>query len=645
MSVHATPLRELGTKSADATVILRDIGLGYRDGGEEEVLRIISEAKDLSSTSDELISLADGWAQTYHLHPSRANVLRGLNLPAEARVLEIGAGCGAITRYLGETCALVDALEPVPVRAAAARARTRDLANVEVFVGELDDVPLEPVYDVIVVIGVLEYVGHGTGDRAPYLDFLRGIEQRLAPGGSLVLAIENQLGVKYLAGAPEDHTNRLFDSLEDYPADSPARTFSRKQLDALFRAADLEPVFHVAFPDYKITRAVLGAFPEQVRSLLHRIPQFPSPDWMGHRPRLADEQSMWRTLVNAGLEFDTGNSFLVVASKADAAQLWPADVAGVFFSVGRRAAYTAETVVEIVDDTVRFRRRALCPTGRGSADVYSLVESVHGYEDGEDLLDHIARTKDADLDRYIAGWLEQLDAAIADRGAASIDLVPHNIVIDENRQLHVVDVELEHGVPREQVVRRGVYWMAYRVGRISAFDRWPQAQTVRDLAVRFGAAAGLDPEGAWLDDVINEEARVQTEIHFPPRPGESAEALVARNRDALRGGLDQRLADMPLGLRPAGDVLRDNEQLVAERDAVQARAEQLTADLAATRESLSAELDAARAESARLEHERAVLESSRAMRLTRKYRRGLDRVLPEGTRRRAAYSRLSTGRG
>src|SRR5699024_4192017 len=118
-------------------------------------------------------------------------IVRCLDLPASARVLEVGAGCGAVTRYLGETCALVDALEPVPSRAAAAAARNADLDNVQVFVGEIADVPDEAAYDVVVVIGVLEYVGAGTAERAPYAQFVRELAARLTPAGTLALAIEN----------------------------------------------------------------------------------------------------------------------------------------------------------------------------------------------------------------------------------------------------------------------------------------------------------------------------------------------------------------------------------------------------------------------------------------------------------------------
>lgn len=52
-------------------------------------------------------------------------------------ILEIGAGCGAITRYLGECGGNVLALEGSQ-DAAIARARTRDLQNVTVVSDRFD---------------------------------------------------------------------------------------------------------------------------------------------------------------------------------------------------------------------------------------------------------------------------------------------------------------------------------------------------------------------------------------------------------------------------------------------------------------------------------------------------------------------------
>ena len=271
-------VRDLAAPTIDGCAILNPETISYSDGAEERVYDVISDAADLSSMSDELAAQATSWAERYHLATSRANLLRPFALPKDAVVLEIGAGCGAITRYLGESCGWVDALEPVLSRARAARARCRDLSNVQVLVGSLEDLPANPRYDLVVVVGVLEYVGDGAADLQPQRTFLRQIEGLLRPGGSLLLAIENRLGVKYLAGAGEDHTGRVYDSVEGYPAGTIARTFSRSELTGLLESAGLAPSFYCAFPDYKLPRAILSdALFASVPPLAWRIPTIPEP--------------------------------------------------------------------------------------------------------------------------------------------------------------------------------------------------------------------------------------------------------------------------------------------------------------------------------------------------------------------------------
>ena len=109
--------------------------IAYSDGDEVEqrIGNIIGQATDISVLSTELSQKFTDWASLYHLSSSRANILRPMeSILKGADVLEIGAGCGAITRYLGEIGANVVALEGSLRRAAIARSRTRDLDNVEV---------------------------------------------------------------------------------------------------------------------------------------------------------------------------------------------------------------------------------------------------------------------------------------------------------------------------------------------------------------------------------------------------------------------------------------------------------------------------------------------------------------------------------
>ena len=75
----------------------------------------------------------------------------------------------------------------------------------------------------------------------------------LRPGGTLILAIENKFGLKYWAGAPEDHSGKLFQGLEGYPGEDDFRTFGKEELTELLSSSgytDLD--FYYPYPDYKL---------------------------------------------------------------------------------------------------------------------------------------------------------------------------------------------------------------------------------------------------------------------------------------------------------------------------------------------------------------------------------------------------------
>ena len=74
----------------------------YSDGDEVEqrILDVIENAADVSLFSATLRQHQVDWPSTYHLSAVRANLLRPLSaLLAHARILEVGAGCGAVTRF------------------------------------------------------------------------------------------------------------------------------------------------------------------------------------------------------------------------------------------------------------------------------------------------------------------------------------------------------------------------------------------------------------------------------------------------------------------------------------------------------------------------------------------------------------------
>jgi SAM-dependent methyltransferase len=252
----------------------------YSDGDDEEqaIEKIILAAEDRSSHSKELSGPYESWAVEYHLSPDRANLLRPLQLGDRQRILEIGCGCGAITRYLGEQGFQVDAVEGSSRRAHIASLRCSDLDSVRVICADAATLSLpSDSYDAVVFVGVLEYSGvYASDNDAPEEQirrFLKSAVRTLRPNGLVVIAIENRLGLKYLAGAPEDHLGRSWIGIADYPVSggpqagneqqedhsrSKIRTLDQARWRDLLGGLNLSSTFFYPLPDYKLPMACLS---------------------------------------------------------------------------------------------------------------------------------------------------------------------------------------------------------------------------------------------------------------------------------------------------------------------------------------------------------------------------------------------------
>ena len=245
-----------------------DAGLDYSDGDaqERELERLLHQAPRLDWAAPGLAGGSGDWALEYHLSPLRANILRGLDLTGRSTALEIGAGCGAITRYLGDTGFEVDAVEGSASRARLARLRCRDLTRVSVIHANIHQLRLPPQrYDLVLFIGVLEYAARfspETSDpRKAVSKMLAQALTALAPGGVIVIAIENRLGAKYLFGSPEDHLGQPWIGLAGYPlaakADGGICTFDAPTWTQLLEEEDLAHAFFYPLPDYKLPQALI----------------------------------------------------------------------------------------------------------------------------------------------------------------------------------------------------------------------------------------------------------------------------------------------------------------------------------------------------------------------------------------------------
>lgn len=326
--------------------------IAYSDGAatEEKMMRALKMTRDVSDGSEELIKFCRDWPSAYHFGPGRSNFLRAISLPMDARVLELGAGCGAVTRYLGENFSSVDAVEGSFKRASIARERCRGLDNVKIYCSDIDAAEFGQDYDLVVMAGVMEYAptylsgGRDTACRR----LLEIAGSALKLGGKLVLAIENRIGIKYWSGCPEDHTGRVYDSIHGYPVAGPAVTFSKKELSELFPRQLFGGIdFYYCFPDYKFASVILSDTESEAGPYLHNWVKVPFPSYGARRIKTFHEGLAVKMLSENGLLKEFANSFVVVACRGNVGiRIVPDWIAKSFNVTSRKRQFRCVTVLK-----------------------------------------------------------------------------------------------------------------------------------------------------------------------------------------------------------------------------------------------------------------------------------------------------------
>lgn len=305
----------------------------YSDGDvEDQILRDVrkltaaGKVEDLGSQSDAQDMLygaideayrtgneTDGFAYLYHLSPVRENILSWYPFRKNASALEIGAGPGAVTGILCRKLASVTSVDLSKRRCMINYERHRSADNLKIMVGNLNEMKFPGLFDYVILNGVFEYAGSFTREGEPYKTFLRRCASFLKEDGVLLVAIENRLGLKYFAGAPEDHTGNYMEGLKGYRKGSGVRTFSRAEWRGLAADCGLRVRrFYYPSPDYKFPGEVFTDESLSAASYDRNRWNFDA-----RRLELFPEREMAVSLQKEGVLATFMNSFLVELAAFD----------------------------------------------------------------------------------------------------------------------------------------------------------------------------------------------------------------------------------------------------------------------------------------------------------------------------------------
>jgi GT2 family glycosyltransferase/SAM-dependent methyltransferase len=568
----------------------------YSDGAEveERLLSVVANATDRSTFSQELASAICDWPSEYHFSRFRHCLVRPLDLRAGDEVLELGCGCGAITRFLGEVGANVVAVEGSLTRARVAAERCRELTNVRVVVDDLLRFQTDGLFDCILLIGVLEYAALFSGSEKPFEHYLQAVTRFLKPGGRVVIAIENKVGLKYFNGCGEDHVGIPFFGVQDLYGVRTVRTFGRRELIALLSGTGLSHVrFYYPFPDYKLPSVILSenALTDPGFDAIDLLARCHARDYTGSPYRGFDDALAFSVLHTNGLLAELSNSFLVVATPDNEPRTERPEIAFAW-SVNRAPEFCTETSfvrrgseIRVVKELLTTSDNSRHTVDEGLTITHDVSESV--YRRGRQLLWDLLRARAGNgnvesIVRALRPWMEFLlrharvsTAPIAEVSETPLQLASYMIsgdfldctlfnLLDIDGELVPIDEEWqsENDVSLGRVVTRGVLWSM--PSGMSSGDASPSIlELITSLCDSFELAVSEAEIETWL----GQEAEFQRIV-----TGQSSEPLTTgRTFQGMRpfvgeiSSLKQTVATLEEEVTNVTRILVEREKQIAQR--------------------------------------------------------------------------------
>ncbi|MBS1270163.1 MAG: UDP-Glc:alpha-D-GlcNAc-diphosphoundecaprenol beta-1,3-glucosyltransferase WfgD [Gammaproteobacteria bacterium] len=506
---------------------------GDSQGVEAYLKTVLENASDLSSYSLELGSHIQDSATEVHLSAKRANLLRGFDLSGFDRVLEVGCGGGAVTRYLGEQGLSVDAVERNPRHSELAALRCRDLDSVTVYSGDIGSMELpEDHYDLICLIGAAEYAPRFLKSESaasePVVELLARLKSALKPTGLMMIGTENRAGMKYVLGAHEDHYAKRFMGINNYFGEKDINTYTLPEWNGTLSASGItDKMVYLPFPDYKLPTVLISQhFARNNPHAFCNLEGVNSRDYIQvFRPGIS-ESMFWQSAAAADTMDAYANSFLFLLTFGEERVDRKHRIDFVHLpNFSRRPEYCVIAAKQEGKEIVE-RRRVV--EGRPDDQAISQRLVDEPYYRGTLLSVSWARALEIEPEsrRFLAlveGYLEFL----RDREGLSIDLIPSNIVVDEAGEFHAFDEEweLKEGISIGFLLFRALLILVVKSeGAVRRYARTHNLDTVREFISHVADCVGMDLPNR-IDEYINLEEKFQTHTAVGERENLTQKAL------------------------------------------------------------------------------------------------------------------------
>ncbi|MCR5559087.1 MAG: class I SAM-dependent methyltransferase [Schwartzia sp.] len=470
----------------------------------------------------------DSWEVFYHLSDMRTGLLGWYDFPKNAAVLELGCGFGALTGMLCDKAAHVTVVEHSMFRAHTTVKRWQDRDNLDVYVGSMLDMPFKRKFDVIIMVDVFSMLGKGSRAHAPYVEYMKYLQDFLSPHGRVLIAVDNRLGLKYFCGARDPYSGEPFGELGG--GRGKGCLFSRKELDEILGESGFSHrKFYYPLPDFRLPQFIFTDEHLPKSGISEEfVPYDPAAD-----TRVLSELRLYPEIIDNGMFAVMSNSFLVecamqedfspVLSAKLATDRMPAyNIATCFMKDGsvikRPLTAAADKGIRELDENMRnLRERGLETVKFELCGGDFIMEHMELPTLSEWLAECTPKDKDEVMKVFDRLWAAILQASpptrdednfllheypAADWGVilkrAYINMVPENIFVDRNRLIFFNQGLTRENCPAKYQMFLAIYESTSLLERI---------MPIKEAAERFGIDSLWDIMAVEEQNFVSERRR------------------------------------------------------------------------------------------------------------------------------------------
>ena len=221
---------------------------------EEEIIKIIEEKKQ--EEYEEIIKKDLRLEIVYALSEIRENILNWYNFKENATILEIEPNFGEITGLLCNKANKVVAIEKSLKKAKAIEKRHAQKENLELIVGNLQDIQLSEQFDYIVITNIFEYAPQYIEGTNPFEELIKYAENKLKPNGKILLATDNKFGIQYWNGKRDIDNTKEYREITMKRKKNQCQLFCERQIRELLNNIKLNYKIYYIFPNYKMPNLI-----------------------------------------------------------------------------------------------------------------------------------------------------------------------------------------------------------------------------------------------------------------------------------------------------------------------------------------------------------------------------------------------------